>query len=108
MPRRGAVEAIARTRPDLMCPSAILTTSKSRFTSPAISAFSAGALPLYITISTSAPACARSSSQPTEGSAPDAPQVTRPGCALISPITSASVVGGKLGCAINTIEALSR
>src|SRR5438552_634412 len=71
MPRFGFVEAIARTRPDFTCTCATLTTSKRRFTSPPISAFNAGALPLYCTMIISAPAWIRSISQPTCGSAPE-------------------------------------
>src|SRR6266581_5470937 len=97
MPRFGFVEAIARTRPDFTCPCATLTTSKSRLTSPPISAFNAGALPLYCTMIISAPAWMRSSSQPTCGSAPEEAQLTLPGFARARAMTSATVFAGNAG-----------
>src|SRR6266699_6227906 len=108
MPRFGFVEAIARTRPDFTCPCATLTTSKSRLTSPPISAFNAGALPLYCTMIISAPAWIRSISQPTCGSAPEEAQLTLPGFARASAMTSATVLAGNAGWVNSTIDALSR
>ncbi|MDO8598421.1 MAG: hypothetical protein Q7R45_17560, partial [Sulfuricaulis sp.] len=84
-------DATARMRPFFTCGAAVLAESNSRLISPLIRAFSAGALPLYMTMIMSVRALERSSSQPTVGSAPEAPQLTLPGLERICAITSATV-----------------
>ncbi len=98
--RLSAVTAIGRSCPALMPGMAASGSANDSWTSPPISAVTAGPPPLNGTCTMSRPVMVLNSSPARWGRLPLPAELKKnfPGCALMSAISSASVLAGTEGC----------